>query len=105
MVSGERCFTSAQELRAVHAGHHEVADDQLETALGQALQGFVATAGGHHLVVFLAEDAGQRLDDAHLVIDDEQAVFRRRQVRGRRLRRGGLAGEESRIVGHVRVGK
>ena len=68
-------------------------------------EAFLAAAGGDHVVVFLAEDPGQRLDDARFVIDQEQAVAGWGKMACRGLGGGGLAGEEGGVVGHFGVGK
>jgi len=97
---GRLLLDLAQEARAVHAGHQEVADHQVEAAFGEALQAFLAAAGADHLVVFLAEDADQRAQDARLVVDQEQPVTGGRQMRGRGLGDRLLAGEQVAVVSH-----
>ena len=39
----------AQELKAGHARHHDVADDRRETTMRHLCHGFRATSTGHHL--------------------------------------------------------
>jgi hypothetical protein len=102
---GRTLFHLLQKLGAVHARHHEVADDQVHRTLGQAFEPFLAAAGGEDVVVFLAKHAPQRPHDADLVIHQQQAVLRRCEMAGRRLRRARLAGEKALVVGHGVFGK
>ena len=102
---GRAQFHLMQKLGAVHAGHHEITDHQMHRPLCQLFERFLAAAGSDYLVVFLTKNPGQRLDDAQFIIHQQQTIFRRGQMRCRRLRCTCFSGKKAGVIGHIGIGK
>ena len=52
-------FYGLADLRAIHVGHHPVADDQVRLGRAGLGQGLAAAVGGHHLVAVLLQELSQ----------------------------------------------
>lgn len=63
----------ASEHRAVHAGQHEVEQDQVGRVLAHQPQRLLALAGDHDLVAILGKVVAQQLDDVAFVFNDQDA--------------------------------
>ncbi len=88
---------AAHRLIAVHVGHHDVDQRGVDVGCGfQDGDALGAAFGVQHLDVMRLEHAGQRVDVADVVVDDEDPAARRvrgsrsRSSRPRRAPRGGL---------------
>ena len=60
-------------LEAVEVGHHHVEHDEVEVALGEALERLDAVGRAHHLVAVLAQRVGEQREDRLLVVDEQDA--------------------------------
>ena len=63
-------LTLAQELDARHAGHAVVGDDHRHVLRGEDLERRRAALGAQHAELG-GEDGFERIEDARLVVDDE----------------------------------
>ena len=60
-----------QELEAVHLGHHDVEQQQVELLGAQMVEEMLAPRDGEHLVAVLLEDPGQGAGERLVVVGDE----------------------------------
>ena len=60
-----------QELQAVHLGHHDVEEKQVELLGGQVLEEMLAPRRGEDVVAVLLEDPGQRPGERLIVVRHE----------------------------------
>ena len=73
---GELAGDAAQELRAAHARHQLVGDDDIEGLVTEHLQRELRRGRRRNLVRVLEESAPQSLDDLPLIIDEEHLGHR-----------------------------
>ncbi len=60
-----------QQLEAVHLGHHDVEQKQIELFRGQVLEEVLAARGGEHVVAVFLEDPGQGSGERLIVVRHE----------------------------------
>ena len=70
-VSGRMVFGAAKQFEAVHAGHLEVGEDDVDLALAEEVEGFGAAGGGGDVVAHLGDGLGEGLAAGAVVVDDE----------------------------------
>ena len=61
----------AAELEAIHAGHEDVGDDQVDLLLGQSFKGFDSVACGERFESRRAQDHIQEVGVLVFVVDNE----------------------------------
>jgi hypothetical protein len=74
----------AEQLEAIHAGHMEIGDEQIDLPPGSLhrAQGLAARAERAHVIVSPGEDPPDRTQDQIVVIDEEDPARDGRGVMG-----------------------
>ena len=63
---------AAGHLEAVHAGHHDVQDNEVGVFGVRLFEGFAAVAGGNYFKTGETQGGGEQFKNVELVINDEQ---------------------------------
>ncbi len=68
---GGLLFESAADFESVHAGHHEVEEDEVWEVSGDAFEGLGAVGGGHDVIAGLGEHGADEPEVLDGIIDNE----------------------------------
>jgi hypothetical protein len=103
-----RLADQRREVAAVHAGHFQIGDEQIDAGKTRLLHDADRRLAGfsrRNVVVVGGENASHQLEDRHLIVNHEQplAVGQRRALQ-RRSRYGSIGAMDDRDVRERRLG-
>ncbi len=68
-------FDGFEQRQAVHLGHHDIADHDIDRVLANEIKSFASVGGGQNVVSFALKDTAQRFDVSGFVVYDEYGVI------------------------------